>query len=350
MISHERWMKRCFELAQMAEATVSPNPMVGCVVVYQNKILGEGMHQQYGDAHAEVHAIRSIPKDQHHLLAAATLYVNLEPCFHFGNTPPCVDLVLKHKIPVVVISCTDPDPRVSGKSIKKLRAHGVTVIEKVLEKEGKWLNRYFFQSIIKKRPYVILKIAQSLDGYIGKEGQTVWITNPIAKRLAHKWRANIDAILVGTNTAKIDDPSLTNRLWDGQSPTRLVLDRQVKLSNNLKLFNQKELTICFSEKEKLPADAKNLKFVSLPFDENLPRAILDYLKNNTRVQRLLIEGGAYTIQSFIDLDLWDEIRILTADHILGSGIKAPTFNGIPKHTFSLKNNKYQIITNPRNLS
>jgi diaminohydroxyphosphoribosylaminopyrimidine deaminase / 5-amino-6-(5-phosphoribosylamino)uracil reductase len=284
-------MQRCLELAKKGAGYVAPNPMVGAVLVHEDKIIGEGWHQQYGEAHAEVNCIASVKEEDRSLIAQSTMYVSLEPCAHFGKTPPCVDLIVQHKVPKVIIGCRDPFEEVNGKGIEKLRAAGVEVIAGVLENECKELNKRFFTYHTKQRPYIILKWAQTADGKIASlnpsEGRTsdsdkteidyssqiihqnkttsviaeagspplegreaaverLLISNEYSNRLVHKWRSEEAAILVGTNTALLDDPELTTRLWPGPSPVRLVLDRDLKLPSSLKIFNQEVKTIIFN--------------------------------------------------------------------------------------------------------
>lgn len=338
------YLHRCIQLANRAAGNNAPNPRVGSVVVCKDVVIGEGYHQKYGEGHAEVNAIASISEQNKHLLAQSTIYVTLEPCFHYGKTPPCVDLILKHKIPRVVIACTDPFEKVAGQSIQKLKEHGVEVLVGVLEKEAAWLTRRFFTTVQQKRPYIVLKYAQSKDGFIGREGEEVAISNALSKRLVHQWRSEETAILVGTNTALVDNPQLNNRLWFGKSPLRLVLDKNLRLPNSLYLFDGTLETWVFTEKQE-NSTRKNVRFVPISFDDNLLKNMLNYLQEQ-RIQSVLVEGGQQLLQTFIDQNLWDEARVLTSNQYLKNGIKAPI---LPKHllksTQQLADNRIEFFTN-----
>ena len=320
--NHDKvFMQRCIHLAEKAGGLNAPNPKVGCVIVYNDQIIGEGCHLLYGEAHAEVNAIASVADNQLHLLSKSTMYVTLEPCFHFGKTPPCVDLVIKHKIPRVVIACVDPNSKVAGKSIQKLKEKGVEVVCGVLENESRWLTRRFFTNIEKHRPYIVLKFAKSKDGFIGRHNEETVISNPISKRLVHKWRSEETAILVGTNTALVDNPQLTNRLFHGRSPLRLVLDRTLRLPEDLYLFDGTQETWVFTAKNEF-SELKNIRYVNLNFEEDLIQHLLNYLYQQ-RIQSVLVEGGRQLLQSFIDSNLWDEARVLCSNIYLEDGIPAP---------------------------
>ena len=303
----ESIMSRCISLARLGAGNVSTNPMVGAVVVHNGKIIGEGYHRKCGGPHAEVNAINSV-KDPA-LLPESEIYVSLEPCAHFGKTPPCADLIIEKKIKKVYVGCLDPFSKVDGKGIQKLRAAGVEVVVGVLEKECQDLNRRFFTSVNLKRPYVILKWAQSIDGYIDKDCKPVRISNHQTEILNHKWRSEEDAILVGYNTALRDNPSLTNRLWAGKNPLRVVLDRDGLLPKNLKIFDDSARTVV-------------LDF----HGDDMPHNVLTAL-NDMKVQSLIIEGGASTHRRFIKAGLWDEARIFVADVMLGGGTKAAEIRG-----------------------
>ncbi len=239
MTPDELFMQRAIELAQLGIGAVSPNPRVGCLVVHDNKIIGEGWHQKFGEAHAEVNAINSV-KDLS-LLKESTIYVNLEPCSHEGKTPPCSDLLIKHQVKKVVIANTDTNPLVAGRGVEKLKKAGIAIMTGVLEKEGRELNRRFFTFMEKKRPYIILKWAQTSDGFIAQKNfESKWITNELSRQLVHRWRSEEDAVLVGTRTASHDNPSLTVRDWSGRNPTRIVIDRFLRLNDKLQLFDKKE--------------------------------------------------------------------------------------------------------------
>jgi len=323
-------MRRCLELAQLGLGSVSPNPMVGAVIVYGDKILGEGYHQKYGEAHAEVNAVNQVVanfSNYAELLIESVIYVSLEPCAHYGKTPPCADLIIKHRIPKVVVGCRDPFEQVNGKGIEKLQAAGVEVISGILEEECKWLNRRFFTRVQKHRPYIILKWAQTADGFFAPaDGTQLWITGLESRKLVHEWRGEEDAILVGTNTVAIDNPQLNVRYGKGKLPKRIVIDRKLKLSRDLNVFDQTVETLVINE-IKTEFDGK-IKYISLEdFDRFVPQYILYqlYLQD---IQSVIIEGGAKTLNSFIDERLWDEARIFTSETVLNNGIKAPEIAGV----------------------
>lgn len=316
-------MRRCIELARMGAGNVSTNPMVGAVVVHNGVIIGEGYHRKCGGPHAEVNAINSVRRQE--LLPESEIYVSLEPCAHFGKTPPCADLIIEKKIRKCYVGCLDPFNQVDGKGIQKLRVAGIEVEVGILEKECQYLNRRFFTSVNLKRPYVILKWAQSLDGFIDKDFRPVRISNHQTEILNHKWRSEEDAILVGTTTVERDNPSLTNRLWAGKNPVRVIIDRTLKLSNNLKIFNDEARTIVFTEVDK-ESSLGSVVYVRVDFDDNLPSTILRKL-DEMKVQSLIVEGGAKTHQMFIEAGLWDEARIFRSASILQSGTPAAYLDG-----------------------
>ena len=323
MQNEEFFMKRCIELANKAMGCSSPNPMVGSVIVYNNKIIGEGYHEKYGSHHAEVNAINSV-KDKS-LLLKSTLYVNLEPCAHFGKTPPCSDLIIQNKIPEVVIGCVDTFSEVSGKGIERMRSVGIDVKVGVLENESRELNKRFFTFHEKKRPYIILKWAESKDRFIAPKDQTkpFWMTSSESKKLAHKWRAQEDAILVGRITAKKDNPSLTVREVEGSNPIRIVIDKDLKLSADFNLFNIDAKTIVFNQLKSEENNSNN--YIKINFN-NLTENILQEL-HKQNIQSIIIEGGTITLQSFIDKKLWDEARIFTTNKTLTEGVKPPAIEG-----------------------
>jgi diaminohydroxyphosphoribosylaminopyrimidine deaminase / 5-amino-6-(5-phosphoribosylamino)uracil reductase len=329
-----KYMQRCFDLARLGNGQTSPNPSVGAVLVYQDKIIGEGWHQQYGGAHAEVHAVASVRPEHRSLIAQSTIYVSLEPCHHFGKTPPCVDLILRERIPKVVIAQMDPHDKVAGQSIQKLRNHGVEVIENVLMAEGMMVTRPFVKNIIWKKPYIILKWAESADGFMGAPDKQVWLSNALAKRLAHRWRNEVDAILVGSNTVLIDNPSLDNRYWFGKSPVRVVLDGQGRVGTDaknskteLKILDDSIKTLIYSHLQH-PLSVNN--HYKLPFQRTFfktlsysnPNELLDDLYGE-KIGIVLVEGGASVLNFFIQNNLWDEARIFKTDKCLQSGIAAP---------------------------
>ncbi|MBK9733010.1 MAG: bifunctional diaminohydroxyphosphoribosylaminopyrimidine deaminase/5-amino-6-(5-phosphoribosylamino)uracil reductase RibD [Chitinophagaceae bacterium] len=313
-------MRRCLELAMLGSGNVAPNPLVGSVIVHGDKIIGEGFHQQYGGPHAEVNAIVSVKEDDLHFLSQSRLYVNLEPCSHTGKTPPCADLIIEKQIPEVIIGMQDPNPLVSGKGIAKLREAGCKVSVDVLKEECLILNRRFANFIEKKRPYIILKWAQSADGFIGEVNQEVSLSNHFSKTLTHKWRSEEVAIMVGTQTALVDDPILDSRLWSQHNPLRIVLDRHLRLPETLHLFDGSIPTLVFTSKKK--AALKNMEFVTIDFNDQLLNHLLSILYER-QIQSVLVEGGQKLLQSFIDGALWDEARIFITPGVLGKGIAAP---------------------------
>ena len=322
-MQHETFMKRCIELATNGAGNVAPNPMVGCVIVHEGKIIGEGFHKKFGEAHAEVNAIRSV-SDQA-LLRQSTLYVNLEPCSYFGKTPPCTDLIIEKKIPEVIIGCLDPNPLVAGTGAQQLQTSNIKLQIGILETECRKLNKRFFTFHQKKRPYIILKWAQTKDGFIApKDKSRVSISNEFSKTIAHRWRSDEACIMVGTNTALHDDPKLDSRLWNNNNPIRIVIDRELKLPSELNLFDRSAPTIVFCEKEK--ASGNNLEFIQIDFKKDLLKNILNVLAEK-QIQSVLVEGGAMLLQSFIDEELWDEARIFIAPSFFTDGIPAPKISG-----------------------
>ena len=315
-------MYRCLQLAQKGAGDVAPNPMVGAVLVYNNTIIGEGFHQQYGQAHAEVNCINNVTAANKGLIPKSTLYVSLEPCAHFGKTPPCADLIIKNSIPKVVIGCRDSYKEVAGKGIEKLKAAGVEVMVGILENKALDLNKRFFTFHEKQRPYIILKWAQSKDKKIGStENKRIFISNAITNRLVHQWRGEEAAIMVGTNTALQDDPSLTTRLVTGKNPVRLVLDMDLKLPATLHLFDGSVTTLVFN-KVKEEANGQ-LLFCKINANESIIPQILTTLYQQ-KIQSVIVEGGAKLLQSFIDAGIWDEARVITNANLeIGNGVAAP---------------------------
>ncbi|MGF2412040.1 bifunctional diaminohydroxyphosphoribosylaminopyrimidine deaminase/5-amino-6-(5-phosphoribosylamino)uracil reductase RibD [Ferruginibacter sp.] len=315
-------MHRCLQLARLGAGYVAPNPMVGAVLVYDNAIIGEGFHQHYGKAHAEVNCIDSVAEENKCLIEKSTLYVSLEPCAHFGKTPPCANLIIKHKIPHVVIGCRDSFAAVDGKGIEKLKAAGVNVAVGILEAEAIDLNKRFFTFHQKKRPYIILKWAQSSNGKIaGNDDERIFISNEFTNRLVHQWRAEEAAIMVGTNTALKDDPALTARLYPGNNPVRLVIDLDLKLPATLKLFDGTVKTIVFNQYK--DEQTEMLSYYKIDKSNKVIPQILNALYQ-LQIQSVIIEGGAKLLQSFIDENLWDEARVITNMEMkIAEGINAP---------------------------
>lgn len=322
---HEKYIKRCVQLAQNGLGTTYPNPMVGSVIVYENQIIGEGWHKKAGEPHAEVNAIRSV-KDKS-LLSKATIYVSLEPCSHFGKTPPCCDLIITHKIPNVVVGTVDPNEQVAGTGIQKLIAAGVNVTVGVLQKECNELNKRFFTFHQKKRPYIILKWAETQDGFIAPEKKEhhertpIWITNPFSRQLAHKWRTEEQAILVGSQTVIDDNPKLNSRDWKGKNPTRVVIDLNNRIAKESFIFDHTVKTIVFNNSE-TNLSTENTTFERTNRNQNSIPQILEILYQN-QIQSVIIEGGSQTLQSFLDQNTWDEARIFIGKSIFGTGTKAP---------------------------
>ena len=362
LIPDNIYIDRCLRLARLGFGSVAPNPLVGAVLVYEDRIIGEGYHRQFGGPHAEVNCIDSVQIKDINLVAHSTLFVSLEPCAHFGKTPPCTDLVIKNKIPKVVIGCRDPFKEVNGKGIEKLKEAGVDVhlIGGETELACKQLNKRFFIFHQQQRPYVILKWAQTGNGLIGNptsppaptstsppaplleergEASRLLISNEFSNRMVHKWRSEEQSILVGTNTALMDDPQLTNRLWPGQSPIRLVMDMDLKLPAYLKLFDGVSATIVFNSlKHDMTGVSMNMNGKSGIgyYQVNREQPVIFQLLQalyNLQIQSVLVEGGAKLLQSFIDEGIWDEARIITANAVrVQGGVKAPQLRECKKNT------------------
>lgn len=321
----ETYMHRCLDLALLGEGYTAPNPMVGAVLVHGDKIIGEGYHKQFGQSHAEVNCINSVQKEDESKIEEAVLYVSLEPCTHTGKTPPCTDLILKKKIPKAVVGCKDPFREVNGKGIEKLKAAGVEVLTGVLEAECINLNKRFFVFHTRQRPFIVLKWAQSANGKMASShSERAFITNEYTNRIVHKWRAQEASILVGTNTALLDDPSLTLRWWKGRQPLRLVIDRTLRLPLSLKVFDRQAKTIVFNNLKQ--QDELNLEYRRVPNESNLVgQVILDLYRLG--VQSILVEGGSKLLQSFINEKVWDEARVITNEELfIENGISSPVLD------------------------
>lgn len=324
------YMRRCLQLAENGRGYVSPNPMVGAVIVCNGKIIGEGFHREYGKPHAEVNAINSI-KDKSQL-SDSVIYVSLEPCSHYGKTPPCAQLIIDSGIPEVVIAMSDPFPHVSGRGIKMLKEAGVKVTVGVLEKEAKILNRAFISAQVRQRPYVYLKWAQTKDGFIDKIRkrdeipQATPISNHFTRMLVHKLRAEISSIMIGTNTAIKDNPSLTTRFWYGKNPTRIVLDRQNRIPDDYHILDNKVKTLVFTECTDTEIKKGDTQYIPINFDNNLLPNLLSEL-DRRKIDSVMVEGGNMLLQSFIDANLWDEAFIEIADITFGDGVPAPRAEG-----------------------
>ena len=328
------FMRRCLQLASLGRGHVSPNPMVGAVVVCDGKIIGEGYHREYGQPHAEVNAIAAV--DDETLLPKSTLYVSLEPCSHYGKTPPCAELIVNKQIPKVVVGCLDPFPAVSGRGVTRLRDAGIAVVTGVLEEECRSLNRTFMMAQTEHRPFVTLKWAQSADGYIDRlrdpSEPAARISDAVSSVWVHRLRAEVDAVLVGTDTVIADNPSLTTRFWYGRSPRRIVLDRQGRIPASARVYTDGLPTlVVVSEgacRTPLPQGVERLV---LPFDDMFIPNLLGEL-HARHIQHLLVEGGARLLQSFIDKDCWDEARVETGRMLLASGVVAPRHDRLPSCT------------------
>ncbi|MEP7108896.1 MAG: bifunctional diaminohydroxyphosphoribosylaminopyrimidine deaminase/5-amino-6-(5-phosphoribosylamino)uracil reductase RibD [Ferruginibacter sp.] len=315
-------MHRCLQLAKMGAGMVAPNPMVGSVLVYNDRIIGEGYHRQYGQAHAEVNCIEMVAEENKHLVEESTLYVSLEPCAHFGKTPPCTDLIIEKNIPSVVVACRDSYLMVNGKGIQKLKAAGIEVTTPVLEEEALELNKRFFTFHTQHRPYVILKWAQTANAKIANADYSrLLISNEITNREVHKWRSSEAAILVGTTTASRDDPSLTTRLWPGSNPLRLVIDKDLKLPPSLHLFDGTVKTIVFNAVQHEMEGPVLYYYISA--GRSFIAQILEALYQ-LNIQSVIVEGGTKLLQSFIDENYWDEARVITNTELeIPAGIQAP---------------------------
>lgn len=324
---HEFYINRCLELAKNGLGTTYPNPMVGCVIVHNHIIIGEGWHQKSGEAHAEVKAIDSVKEKA--LLSKSTLYVSLEPCSHFGKTPPCCDLIVKYKIPNVIIGISDPFRKVAGTGIEKLRENGIGVLVGVLEKECYTINKRFFTYHQKKRPYIILKWAQSPEGFIApstkKNKSPFWISSIYSRQLVHKWRSEEQSILVGTHTVLDDNPKLDVRDWTGNNPIRIVIDKKNNIGNDYFVKDKKSKTIIITSDSNYKS-VKNCIYKNANFNSNLVNQITA-IAYKLGIQSILIEGGKKTIQSFIDLNVWDEARVIIGTTPIKNGVEAPIIRG-----------------------
>lgn len=344
MEKHERhidelFMQRAFQLAGLGRGNVSPNPLVGCVIVNDGKVIGEGWHMKYGGAHAEVNAVASVQDKS--MLSTSTVYVNLEPCSHFGKTPPCADLLIQYGVRRVVIANMDSNPLVGGKGIARLRDAGVDVVQGVFEKEGRHLNCRFFTMFEKQRPYIILKWAQTSDSFIARANyDSKWISDETSRRLVHRWRAEEDAVLVGSATAQYDDPKLNVRDWSGRDPVRVVIDRSLKLREDLHLFDGSQATIRYNLM--IEEERPNLLLVQLSGTNLVEELLSDLHRRN--IQSVIVEGGADTLTRFLGAGFWDEARIFTSPQIFGSGIPAPIITGYPSTSVRLAADELTTIT------
>lgn len=312
------YMYRALDLACLGNGHVSPNPMVGCVIVHKDRIIGEGWHQKYGGPHAEVNAINSVADKT--LLKESDVFVTLEPCAHHGNTPPCADLLIEYQVKSVTIAATDTNPLVGGNGIDRMRNAGITVKTGLLESESRKLNKRFFTFMEKQRPYIMLKWAETADGFIARGNfDSKWISSPYSRRLVHKWRTEEAAILVGTNTAHYDNPMLTARDWLGKNPVRVVIDRNLRLNSSLHLFDRTVPTLCYNWVSNAQED--NLELIKLEEENFLQQLLQDLYKR--KVSSVMVEGGSAVLNLFIQQGLWDEARIFRTSSTFGKGIDAP---------------------------
>jgi len=336
------YMRRALELALLGQGKVAPNPMVGCVVVHQDRIIGEGWHEQYGQAHAEVNAIRQVKELE--VLAESTVYVNLEPCAHFGKTPPCADLLVQHRVKRVVVANQDPNPLVAGKGLAKLQAAGIEVSVGILAEEGRVLNKRFFTFMEQQRPYIVLKWAESSDNLIARSNyDSKWISSLLSRQRVHQWRTQEAAIMVGTQTALHDNPQLNARLWEGTQPLRLVIDRFLRLPKHLHLFDQSLPTWCYNT---LKEERQGNLYWKKIAGKNLVAELLEDLYQN-KIQSLLVEGGAALLSLFIEAGLWDEARVFQAQNTyFGEGIAAPKLQGFLLQSELLETDRLNYWQNP----
>ena len=315
--NHKKYIQRTFYLAKKGIGKVAPNPLVGCVIVKNNKIIGEGYHKEYGDKHAEINAINNVSNKKE--IEGSSVYINLEPCNHFGKTPPCSDALVKLKPKEVIISNKDPNPLTNGKSIKKLIDNNINVRSNILKEEGEELNKRFFKNQIKKLPFIILKWAQTSDGFIAKsDGSSKWISNDISRTLVHKWRSEELGILVGAKTVNSDNPKLNVRSWDGKDPIRVIIDPNNRSSNKNDILSDTLPTLIYNIKRE--GKVQNKQFVRL-LEFDLVNILKDILSRG--ISSIMVEGGSFTLQSFIENNLWDEARVFVSDGKFKNGIKAP---------------------------
>ncbi|MEL6536376.1 MAG: bifunctional diaminohydroxyphosphoribosylaminopyrimidine deaminase/5-amino-6-(5-phosphoribosylamino)uracil reductase RibD [Bacteroidota bacterium] len=337
----EKYMRRALELAELGRGHAAPNPLVGCVITYKGKVIGEGWHKAYGGPHAEVNAVASVMDRS--LLPHATVYVTLEPCAHHGKTPPCADMLVREKVKRVVVALEDPNPLVGGKGLTKLKEAGIEVETGILKEEAQSQNRRFLTGQWAKRPYVLLKWAQTADGFIAREnGDSKWISNAQARQWVHRWRAEESAILVGSHTVKQDQPALTVRDWSGSHPTRIVLDRSGSLSPGYQIFDGSVATRLYTQHP--DKSIPDTEVVSIAGNDFLSGVLEDMYQ--AKLDSVLVEGGSQVLGAFIEAGLWDEARIFTAPHVqFGTGIPAPVFSGTQRETVSVGDNELITLEN-----
>ena len=341
-MTDEVYIKRCIELAQKALGKTYPNPLVGSVIVHNDRIIGEGFHKKAGEPHAEINAINSVKEEDRHLIPESTIYVSLEPCAHFGKTPPCSLKIVELGFRKVVIGAMDSHDKVNGKGKQIITNAGIGTISGILEKKSRELNKRFFTFNEKKRPFIILKWAQSADGFMDQDFKPTQISNSLSKQLVHQIRSEEHAILVGKNTALNDNPSLTVREIEGRNPIRILIDYNLDVPANFKIYNNAAETIIFNSKK--DSTERNLKFIKIEKQNSL-KLILEKLYE-LQIQSVIIEGGMFTLQQFIDQNLWDEALIFKNPNLyLENGTKAPTFNLEPEKSENLRDNELLFFRN-----
>lgn len=355
-MTEEKYIQRCLQIAENGIGTVRPNPSVGAVIVHNNIIIGEGFTSPYGGNHAEVNAIESV-KDIS-VLKESTIYVTLEPCSHFGKTPPCADLIVKHQFKKVVIGCVDSNSLVAGKGITRLKNAEIEVVVGVLKDECRKHHKRFFTNQEKTRPYIILKWAETKDGFVApltkNEQKPVWVSNKYSQQLVHKLRSKEHAILVGTNTVIADNPKLNVRSWSGQNPIRVVLDRNLRIPDNLNVFDGSVKTIVICEERSLKSKEgrefsqskrnRELVFESINFSNNIAFQICEVLQKHN-IQSIIIEGGSQILQTFINENLWDEANVFVGNAAFKKGICAPVFHKLIKEQINIKTDVLNIYRN-----
>ena len=345
-MNHELFMRRCFNLAECGLGNVAPNPLVGALLVYNGKIISEGFHHKFGDPHAEVVALDKITDPK--ILASSVLYVNLEPCAHFGKTPPCTDLIISKNIKRVLFSNFDPNPLVNGEGMKKLKKAGIHVTSGVLEKEGYELNRRFFTFHYLKRPFIILKWAQTSDGFIAppdcslKNETITWVSGPASRKLVHKWRTEEAAILVGKKTVEIDNPLLTARDWLGKNPVRIIIDPELSIDKKKNIYDNSALTYIINGSKEL--NERNITYIKIQKGKTFLKKLMNILFENN-LQSIIIEGGTNTLESFIRVGLWDEARVFTSKKYFYDGVKAPQLPSVNSTEFDIDGDQLQIFRN-----
>lgn len=348
MTSDSLYMQRCLDLASIGLGKTAPNPMVGCVIVHGENIIGEGYHRQFGGLHAEANAINNTLQKE--LFRESRLYVNLEPCSHFGKTPPCADLIIKMQIPEVIIGIKDPFKEVAGSGMRKLESAGIKVRTNILKSECCELNKRFLTFHEKKRPYIILKWAKTVDGFIGikskdyAKGRPAWITDEKLKSLVHKWRTEEQAIMVGTNTALIDNPQLNSREWIGKDPIRIVLDQHLRLPETLNLLDGNIPTLVFTGKTRSKQNLQNIEYISIDFNNNIIKEMCSVLFEKN-IQSVIVEGGTKLLQTFIKSGIWDEARIFTGNKEFHEGVKEPIISGDIVSNIFFKKDQLLILEN-----